>query len=220
MKTLIQHLGMAVLAVGVLAAPATADVIYDNTTTFKNAIAFDVAQLGNEVQAAGSARYVDDLQIGVNAQGSPGTANLQAFLYANDGSGGAPGTMLWESALMTAVPITVGNDLISFVVPDVKVPDAFTWTLQISNSQPLAGISVFDPPTTGAILHSWFGTPGSWTSDDGAGADGHFMARITAASSAAVPEPASIVSLSITVLIGFLAWASLRRRSATAASGL
>jgi len=110
---------------------------------------------------------------------------------------------------MTNVSIAVGNDLISFAVPDVKVPDTFTWTLQISNSQPLAGIPTFDPPTTGSVLHSWFGSPGSWTSDDGAGVNSHFMARVTAVA-ASVPEPSAIWNGSIAILIA-LTWACRRR---------
>jgi hypothetical protein len=48
---------------------------------------------------------VTELDIGVSQQGVAGTANLQAFLYANDGAGRAPGTLLWNSATMTNVSL-------------------------------------------------------------------------------------------------------------------
>ena len=154
-------------------------------------------------------KLVNDLEIGVNHQGVAGTANLQAFLYKNNGAGGAPGTLLRSSALMTNVALTGGNDLISFAVPNVLVPNIFTWTIQISSTQPVAaGLPVFDPPTVGGILHGWFGGPGSWTNLDGSGVDAHYMALITASS---VPEPTSLVTGGLALFFG-LGWSWRHRR--------
>ena len=168
-------------------ASAAAGVIFNNTTTPTGSISFTALPIGNEVTVSGPVLTVTDLEIGVNQQGIAGTANLQAFLYANDGSGGAPGTLLWESSLMTNVALNGGNDLIAFAVPGVLVPSTFTWAIQISDTQPVAaGLPAFDPPTVGTIDHGWFGGPGSWTSLDSLGVNAHYMARITAST---VPEP-------------------------------
>jgi hypothetical protein len=197
----------------VLSQTATASgVIFDNTTSPLVVNSFTAEPIGNEVTVSGPA-IVGDLEIGVNQQGVAGTADLQAFLYLNDGTGGAPGTLLWSSSIMTNVALTGGNDLIAFAVPSIAVPSTFTWAIQISNTTPVAaGLPAFDPPTVGTIDHSWFGGPGNWTSLDSLGANGHYMARILT-----VPEPSSILYGSLAVAIGLgRAW-SLRKRAATAA---
>jgi len=195
----------ALLLIGLTQASAQAGVIFDNTTTFQNAITFDVAQYGNEVLVSQPAR-VSDLEIGVNQQGAAGTTDLQAFLYANDGTGGAPGTLLWKSTIMTNVVLTPGNDLIAFAVPNVDVPTIFTWAIQISNSQPIAvGLPSFDPPTVGAVLAEWFAGPSDWSRGSGP-ANFDYMARITA-----VPEPSTILNGSLALVIA-LGWTLNRRR--------
>jgi hypothetical protein len=200
---------VALVIIGFTQASAAAGVIFDNTTTPLGSISFTALPIGNEVSVSGAALSVTDLEIGVNQQGVAGTANLQAFLYANDGLGGEPGTLLWNSSLMTNVALTGGNDLIAFAVPGVVVPSTFTWAIQISDTQPIAaGLPGFDPPTVGGIVRGWFGGPGSWTNLDGDGVDAHYMARITAS---AVPEPSAIVNGGIALLIGF-GWMWSRRR--------
>jgi hypothetical protein len=195
------------------AAPASAEMIYDNSTTSLGSLTFTALQVGNEVQAAGTARQVIELDIGVNQQGTAGTADLQAFLYANDGAGGQPGTQLWASPLESNVALTGGNDLIAFSVPDVTVPDTFTWAIQISNPSPIAaGVPAFDPPAVGSVVRGWAGGPGSWSNLDSLGDDAHFEARISAVSAVTVPEPASVILLCAGVA-GLLASARHRNDS-------
>jgi hypothetical protein len=150
--------------------------LLDNTTSPTLPLVLDGTQLqlGNEVQVNGPGFKLTDLEIGVNQQGVAGTADLQAFLYANDGPGGTPGTLLWQSSIVNHVSLTGGNDLIAFAVPAVLVPSTFTWAIQISNGQPVApALPEFDPPAIGSILGGWFGGPGQWT-----GSAAHNMARI------------------------------------------
>jgi len=201
---------LSITIVGLSHSGALADVIYDNTTTSLPSRSFTALQIGNEVSVSGTALAVNDLEIGVNQQGVAGTANLQAFLYANDGAGGSPGTLLWDSAVMTNVSLTGGNDLIAFAVPSVVVPSTFTWAIQISNTTPIAaGLPAFDPPTVGSFVRGWFGGPGIWTNLDADGVDAHYMARVIAAS--AVPEPSAIVSAGFALVIG-LGWTCSRMR--------
>jgi hypothetical protein len=173
---------------------ASADIIDDNSTNaFAGGRSFTALQIGDEVTAGGTARHVSELQIGVNSQGVPATASsLQAFLYANDGTGGAPGTLLWQSAVKTNVALTGGSDLIAFAVPNVIVPRTFTWAMQIGSATPVAaGLPMFGAPTTGSFVEGWFGGPGLW---DPLEPTQIFEARITA-TTANVPEPASITLL-------------------------
>ncbi len=166
--------------------PALADVIYENTATPTGSRTFTQLQIGDEVQAEGTARIVTELHIGVTMQGQPGTADLQPRLYANDGSGGAPGTLLWTGAVQNDVPLTGGNDLIRFVVPGVEVPDTFTWTILISDTRPIAaGLPHYDPPSRGSSPdYAWFGNGSTWTRlTDPNGRSVDFMARVVARSS-------------------------------------
>ena len=162
----------AVVALGMLTAGlagagrATAQtVIYDNTVNPSGGLSFTGLEIGDEVLPATDERAVTQLLVGVSQQGFAGTADLQARLYANDGSGGAPGTLLWESILFDDVELSGEVELIAFDVPDVEVPDIFTWTIQISDTDPVAvGVPHFHPPEVGASPdHAWFGGPGSWT---------------------------------------------------------
>lgn len=194
---------------------ARAEIIYDNTTTrLGSSLLFSALQMGDEVQAAGTARLVSELQIGVSQQGTAGTADLRARLYANDGPGGQPGSLLWESALLDDLPLTGGIELIPFPVPLVPVPDTFTWTIQISDARPIGvGLPFFNPPTVGSSPdYAWFGGPGSWTRQT-VPIPANLMARVTAVGGAgAVPEPRA-AALALTGLLGMLFAAARVRRA-------
>ena len=99
MKTHRKILFATLLVMGLFRSSASADLIFDNTATPLGSRSFTALPIGNEVQVSGSALTVTNLEIGVNQQGVSGTADLQAFLYANDGTSGQPGTLLWQSAL-------------------------------------------------------------------------------------------------------------------------
>lgn len=171
-----------------------AAVVYDNSSDYLGVHAGTAQQLGDEITLAGTERTVIELHIGVNLQGYSGTADFQAWIYANDGPEGSPGTMLWASEVMEAVPLSGENEFIVFDVPNITVPDTFTWTQQNRNATPVAvGIPLYDPPSIGwSEVHSWFGSPGSWTKNPGVRYPANYMARVIA-----VPEPGSIVLLSL-----------------------
>ena len=115
-------------ALGAMLVPrlgsATPILIYDNTgSRFTGTVSSTQLEIGDEVHAAGNAREVTLLEIGVNNRSVPFTAELEARLYANDGLDGEPGTLLWQDT--EAAALTLGNDLIPFAVPNVLVPDTF-----------------------------------------------------------------------------------------------
>jgi hypothetical protein len=192
-------------AVCLTAGRTEASTIYDNTSIPHTGLSFTALQQGDEVHVAGSDRYVTQLSIGVSQQQYSGTASFQARLYANDGAGGQPGSLLWQSAPLLNQHLTGGNDLLTWTLPSVLVPDVFTWTLQGWNESPVAvGLVFYGPPTVGTSpAYSWFGGPGSWTKENDI-LLGDPMARVIA-----VPEP-SVVAL----LMGLLSLAAWRRLAA------
>lgn len=177
------NLTAVTLALGATLAPALGDVIFENTTTPTGARSFTQLQIGDEVQAEGTERTVTELHIGITMQGQVGTADLQPRLYANDGTDGKPGTLLWEGAIQNDVPLTGGDDLIQFDVPSIEVPDTFTWTVQISDTHPVAaGLPHYDPPSHGSSpAYAWFGDGANWTKlSDPNGRSIDFMAKVVA----------------------------------------
>ena len=189
MRSVTRRVFLAAAVLGLIGRSAQAGIIYDNSgSQFTGSIVGTRLQLGDQVTAGGTARLVTLLEIGINMQGIAGMADLQAFLYANDGSSGEPGTLLWQSNLQSQVTLTGGNDLIPFIVPSVVVPDTFTWTVQYFNASPIEpSLPVFGPASVGSSPdYAWFGGPGSWTKQTFP-APVDFLARITA-----VPEPSSL----------------------------
>lgn len=182
------HAIVALLLAGVW-SEAHAGTIFDNTTNPQVGFGFALQQHGGEVHAAGTDRLVTDLFIGMYRKGVAGTNDMQARLYANDGLGGKPGTLLWESPLLQNVHLTGGIDLIDFSVPMVLVPDTFTWTVQISNITVAVGLPAFDPPTVGSSPTNWEGNGTVWGQVPGS----PYEARVEAV--AQVPEPSSSLLL-------------------------
>jgi hypothetical protein len=177
-----------------------ASVIYtDLTPTRSWSLPSLNGEMGNEVTAAGTDRFVTILAIEIYSQnglfpnGTPGYADFHAQLYANDGPLGQPGSLLWQSAVVH-VNYPGGLSLLTFDVPQVLVPNVFTWTLQYSNTSlvppALPGAAA---PTTGGSDACWArGSSSPWGQVPAAG---NLMAQIQA-----VPEPRTSIILSAGVL--------------------
>jgi hypothetical protein len=127
--------------------------------------AFTALEIGDEVYAAGTAREVTQIQVGLSMQGYTGSAGFVLRIYDNTGANGAPGALLWQSAFLQNVSIAASPQLVSFNVPDILVPNVFTWTLQGFNETPVAVEydAASSPSIGGNPSYSWFGGPGQWT---------------------------------------------------------
>ena len=127
-----------------LSVCSAGETIYDSTRGWSGGYGLTALEEGDEVQAAGSERLVTRLTIGVYRQFQPGVASFQARLYANDGTSGQPKTMLWQSAVLAGVQLSGDVQFIPFDVPQVLVPDTFTWTLQVLQNSPGNGVALVD----------------------------------------------------------------------------
>jgi PEP-CTERM motif len=187
----------AVVMVG-LPVVTSATVIFDNFPGPGGITGAGFPQFGDEVTAApGTPRVVTELDMGFTTGNvGPQTADLQAFLYANDGTGGSPGTLLWQSAVMSGVSINSTNATVAFIVPSVLVPNTFTFTAAISNQSGNFGYAPASGATTGSFVAPWGGSPGLWNS----------FAPIFEVEGRviAVPEPATLALLTLALAgLGF-----------------
>jgi hypothetical protein len=158
-------------------------------------------ELGNQVTVAGSNPFVTRLSIEIYSQGRPfpnptgipaGFADFQAQIYANNGTLGAPGSTLWQSPVIH-VNYQPGLTLLNFDLPQVLVPNTFTWTLAYYNTSPI-------PPALPTAVAPTIGSNGSeWFRGQGSGAWGHSSLYNFAAQIEAVPEPniGALLSLAI-----------------------
>lgn len=196
------------------AAPLLAGtVIYDNTANPTRITAFTQLLIGDEVIAAGTGRTVIKLEVGAYAQHHAITSDFEAWLYANDGRGGAPGTMLWQSERLDNYQLTGEYDLVEFQVPDIVVPDRFTWFIRTSDHGVGVGPIVYTSPAIGSSPeYCWFGSLNNWGHlGPYYGTPMDLMARITVQS---IPEPgtATLASL-VLIMLGVVRRLSRSRHS-------
>jgi hypothetical protein len=152
-------IGMA--AAVTLCASARAAVVFNNTTSptgMVNALlpagqsnSFEHA---NTVTLGGHERVVTNFTMRMRILGAgPATFSMRVRFYRNDGPAGSPGAMLWDSGTVNSV-IDSGADLsYPLTVPDVRVPNSFTWSVQVTNRQinmAQMGPAEYNPPTVGS----------------------------------------------------------------------
>jgi hypothetical protein len=200
------------------------DTVYDNTrfpvliNGVDQAFIARTNEIGDEISLAGSARKVRDFAFEYFSDFKPdGDETMRVRFYANDGPGifPKPGTLLWDSGFLPVATNRYNRQPLS--IPDVLVPDTFTWSISFGGVTQAPGdqmgILLYSPPTIGALLNGgevgsyddyWRNTSGIWSFfriQSGA-IPANFAARVLA-----VPEPAPL-------LLGLLAgvgWLSVRR---------
>lgn len=167
-----------IVALAMFAGPASraaAVIVYDNSTQYSGIDYESVNEAGDEVTLAGTARVVTEIQIEYWADFvAQGDEVGRVRFYANTGPpwNGAP-----DAPTPAAPPIYeetfqlfTGYQTTVISVPNVVVPDDFTWTVQFlgiaQTSGPVndrAGLLFYGTPTVGRSLDDfWELTASGW----------------------------------------------------------
>lgn len=195
---------------------ARSEVVFDNTPNLVNATPqfYTSQEYGDELFLAGTARDVTEFQFAYygNFGATPGVSYSVRF-YANDGTDAVPGaatalrprSLLWDSGPQD---LSNGVNKVTLTVPNVRVPDHFTWSISFKGIDGTPGkqasLMLANPATIGGVLAGTQAQPtliGSyddfWKKDDaddanswmlymfGYGPDepkGNFFTRVTAVS--------------------------------------
>jgi hypothetical protein len=189
----VMRLSVSALVAGVVVAfsqSAQSQALYDNGTdsayngnfNYNNVSPGDTspASAGNQIILAGSATsdYISEFIVQfdlINSGASPltgsptGDEEVALSFYANNGAGGAPGTMLYCSGFSTMSSIGLnyfseGQNLT--YTPDISVPQEFTWVLTFADipSTESAGLALRGPPTIGQTFEdAWYNNGTGWT---------------------------------------------------------
>jgi hypothetical protein len=188
---------LALSSIGASSDHATAaQVVFDNTAS-PSVTSFGpgCCQVGNEITLGGNAREISELSWQVSSQRMDVVAEFETRIYANNGVGGSPGSLLWSSGPISGIHVSASDTFLDIAVPNISVPPIVTITSIVLNSTPVAlGRVRGGSPSVGSVTTAWYETsPDVWQQAPNFGPWG---LRVLA-----VPEPSG-VSLAITS--GFL----------------
>ena len=208
-------------AVGLLAASLTLcisgfaqgpEIVYNNTTTSLGQQYTSDLEFGDQVTLDGANRLLSQFQFEYFASLTP-AASKQGLLriYQNNGTGGAPNTLVFESN-----PFTLNNSFNQVIITGitgVTLPSTFTWTVAFAGltGSEAGGLLLYNPPSFGSSADDFWqkNAFGVWGLQrlPGSGSTANFGAKITA-----VPEPGTV---QIAMLGGFcyLGFLLFRRHS-------
>lgn len=187
------------LAVGVLAFASAqtsrADLVYADTVNLTPYVLNSSNYIvGDEIILAGTSRLATNFTFEFWSSGLSSSATVQIRFYLNDGTGGAPGTLLWDSGIDTLFTIspnllTTNGATLSYD-PEVVVPNQFTWTVQFDNlGGGTAGVPIYTPPNVGGNFSDYWQNDGTgWLLKTNASTDMSFGASLQAT----VPEPSTL----------------------------
>lgn len=195
-------------AVAVVQSASAQSTVYDNSAEANyrsQAVGAPTitSEFGDEITLAGTDRLLSEFKIEVFAAGLGGGESLTFRLYANDGTGNAPGTLLAEAA-----GVAIGNGLqtLTYTDPTLVLPDRLTWTVEFAGVEGAeqAQLPIYDPPTVGSSFDDfWVNSGGTWATFrfPGGNPAGNFAANVTA-----VPEAGTIAYglMGALVLAGYL----------------
>lgn len=221
------------LALAPWLASAQSEVVFDNTANLINitpGYSFG-REYGDELALAGTARTVTGFDFAYYGNFGLNEASYTIRFYANNGTDAFPGAptalrpnqVLWDSGIQ---PLVNGKNAVSLTVPDVVVPDHFTWSITFNGLDGTPGkqaaLLLADPATVGAVLPGNGNLPdvvGSyddfWKKDDPADDNswtlynfgfgpndpkGTFYAKVTA-----TPEPGVWALGTLGVALGWMA---------------
>ncbi|MFO1492285.1 MAG: hypothetical protein U1F87_15545 [Kiritimatiellia bacterium] len=106
----------------------TGGAVFSALTTANNQRYADDAKLANA-----SGETIGQIDISVLLQEDNTTADVYAYLFDATGTGGSPGASpLWSSSVL-AYDFTAFEDVVSFAVPNIAVPQNFFWAVEFRN---------------------------------------------------------------------------------------
>jgi len=142
---------------------AQSQIVFDNTPNLINQtpVFFSGNEYGDELALAGTARYVTAFSFAYygNFGSNPRSGNIR--FYANDGTDAFPGaptalrprSLLWDSGPLA---LSKGVNSINLSVPEIPVPDKFTWSVTFNGVDGTVGnqaaLMLATPATIGAVL--------------------------------------------------------------------
>lgn len=190
----------------------SAEIVYNNTTSPLGQQYISDLEFGDQVTLDGQNRLLSQFQFEYFTSLTP-AASKQGILsiYQNNGTGGAPSTLVFESN-----PITLLNGFNQVVISGISgvtLPTTFTWTVKFAGltGTETAGLLLYDPPSIGSSADDFWqkNAFGAWGLQrlQGGNINANFSAKI-----AAVPEPSAV---QIVMLAGvcYLGLAAFRRHS-------
>jgi hypothetical protein len=179
-------------------------------------------QIGDDVTLAGTARNVTQFSVRLtNAYLQSYNGTFTARFFLPNGAGGTPGTQIWSGDLQVTngpAGTMVGADriptdnILTWNVPGVLVPDRFIWSLQMDTNLPPAdptsddgiGLVLNDTPQVGSsqdVAYYFDPTTGTWF-DYNYHPDLTDLANLQATIVAQVPEPVGLLTIGAIGLLG------------------
>jgi len=145
---------------------AKGSIVYDNTTSqATGSFTGGGSERGDQITLAGTDRLVTDFLFGYQGLSVPVDATIRIRFYDNEGVGGEPGSLLYDSGQVGGLQIGINDFMLSGI--NVIVPDTFTWTMFYDQTIFGGGVNnvMVDPPTVGTSADFvWFRDfiDGSW----------------------------------------------------------
>lgn len=165
----IRYLGLLVLLIATLAAPARAAVVFDNTAEqifgkyLPSGFLPFSAYVPNEptgelIRLGGNERAVTKFEVVLSSSQRTTVESMSLKFYLPTGLDywGNPGAPAAEPFYSTSAESFVVDGLttIVFDIPHVDVPDEFIWIVAADSDY--AGLATYGPPTVGTSVDGWW----------------------------------------------------------------
>ncbi|MHB8523617.1 MAG: hypothetical protein ACYDH9_23075 [Limisphaerales bacterium] len=208
-KLIVALLGTAALTLSAVAQTPT--IVYNNSTTATGSTPFFApgTEYGDQINLAGTSRFVTEFKFQYYLAAGSGTAELRAYDMTGSGASlgipSTPGNLLYDS---TAFPISAGAN--GYNIVDINGANfnapangSFTWTVSFTGTGTNhVGLLLYNPPTVGTSLNDFWvrNSDGTWSIQNfgSTGPVANFGAQVIA-----VPEPTVLQFGMVSGLVGF-----------------
>lgn len=153
-------------ALGLVATPARAELIYDNSGTSLNTFVSRLEEFGDEIDFAGSARTITEMTFQVFGERDlPDGASARFRLYRLNGPAlrppfpavPSPGELVYQSP---SIRLQAGAQPIRITDLAIDIPSRTVWTVEFqgttSRNGERAGLQVYHPPLVGRSFRDYW----------------------------------------------------------------